>query len=71
MAANEGGWSPLSGTDAYYRWEHGERVEVHLIYDGAGRLEAWSVWRNKRVRLPDQEAGRRDRLNAYLAGCEE
>lgn len=70
--AEEHGWYPLGPRDfrhrTWFRWVNSAREEVHAIYDHAGRLEAWSVWRNRRTRTPDQEAGRRDRLNTYLTG---
>jgi hypothetical protein len=69
--ADRFGWAPLTVGDhglvtAWYSWDSGERVEVHVLYDKAGRIEAWSVWRNRRVRFPDQQAGMRERLDDYL-----
>lgn len=65
------GWTPIyDGPDGasrvFYRWEGTTRVEIHVLYDEAGRIEAWSVWRNRRVHI-DQDAGMRDRLDDYLA----
>jgi hypothetical protein len=51
----------------YYRWVSPEvREELCFVYDGAGRLQAWSVWHNQRVVAPDQEKGRRKRLEDWL-----
>jgi hypothetical protein len=55
----------------YYRWMSPDvREELCLIYDAAGRLSAWSVWHNRRVLAPDQEKGRRKRLEDWLQGGE-
>lgn len=68
-ALNAGRWSRLRQqidedyhrTEVWYRWEGSERVELCMIFDEAGRLYAWSEWRNTRASL-DQRPGLRSRL---------
>lgn len=70
--AADAGWTALAPWDqrhkTWFRWVGQVRVEVHALYDEAGRLEAWSVWHNRRTLDPDQDSGRRARLNAFIAG---
>lgn len=64
------GWTLYDASDfhgMYYRWQGDTRHELHLCYDRAGRLEAWTHWANRRITPPDQEPGRRKRLLAYAA----
>ena len=58
------GFLPL-GDDVWYRWNNGLREAIHFCFDG-DRLGAWSVWLNMRSKAPDQEPGRRQRLNEWL-----
>jgi hypothetical protein len=54
----------------YFRWLPGTastvREEIHVGFDKAGRVTAWTVWHNKRVAGPDQEAGTRKRLEEFI-----
>jgi hypothetical protein len=50
-----------------YRWDGRTRVELHVVFDGQGRVWAWSEWRSVRQGDVDQEPGRRSRLNKRLA----
>lgn len=67
--ADKFGWAPLhvdrGRSRTFYRWDGTTRVEIHVLYDEAGRIEAWSVWRNRRVHI-DQGTGLRDRLDDFL-----
>jgi len=52
----------------FCRWNRGHiREEIALCFDSAGRLVAWSVWHNERVKPPDHEVGKRQRLLEWAA----
>lgn len=60
------GWEPTTTSpDVYYRFVGDVRHELHLLYDKAGRLRAWSHWENRRIQI-DQDPGLRDRLRGFL-----
>lgn len=44
------------------------REELCVIFDKAGKVEAWTIWHNKRITSPDQDAGNRGRLTAFIEG---
>lgn len=70
------GWWPLGRATppqmtptqiVYYRWlPETTREELCICFDAAGRVEAWTVWHNKRVAGPDQDRGRRIRLTDHI-----
>ncbi len=37
-----------------YRWQAGVRVELTVVADGAGRVEAVSLWHNRRQEIHHQ-----------------
>ena len=43
------------------------RQELHLSRDPGGRLCGWSVWENRKILGPDQDAGLRERLMEVVA----
>lgn len=60
-------WMALSDDGGYFRWlPGGVRQEIHVSYNKAGQIHAWSVWENRRTKAPDQEPGNRPRLEAFI-----
>jgi hypothetical protein len=64
------GWALLRAGKTWvqlYRWSGPVRVEIHVTFDTAGRVYAWSEWHNVLADGPDQATGRRGRLMERLS----
>jgi hypothetical protein len=64
------GWKikdQIGSNTTLYRWSDTKfiREELVLITDTAGRLTAWSTWRNERTHI-DGDTGLFDRLEALM-----
>lgn len=56
--ADAHGWMELSRSAhgvTFFKWAPNiTRIEVHVITDAAGRIEAVSIWHNRRQHIADQ-----------------